>query len=85
MNGNSYVTGYFSGGDTLKFDNVFIVASSTLNEVFVAKFESAGNDLWGKATGSTAETTAFLINFCLIFFLLHQRSRSILLKQEVLF
>jgi len=59
INGNSYVTGYFNGADTLKFDNISLVAGGGGNEVFVAKFDSAGNALWAKTAGTTAETSAY--------------------------
>ena len=48
--GNLFVTGYFSG--VLTFDTIpAIVSSGSTNDIFAAKFSSAGNALWAKRSG----------------------------------
>jgi hypothetical protein len=46
--GNSYITGYFSG--TAVFNDTLI--SKGNRDIFIAKYDSAGNCLWGKRAGS---------------------------------
>ncbi len=49
-NGNSYVTGYFSGSAT--FGTTTLTSSSEYySDIFVAKLDSSGNWLWAKQAG----------------------------------
>lgn len=52
-NGNSYVTGYFSGN--ANFDGTNLTSSSSSNDVFIMKVNTAGNVVWVKKAGGTKE------------------------------
>ncbi|MEN6445088.1 MAG: SBBP repeat-containing protein [Candidatus Cloacimonas sp.] len=49
-NGNSYVTGYFSGSAT--FGNTTLTSSGR-SDIFIAKMDNNGNWLWSKQAGGT--------------------------------
>ena len=53
VNGNCYITGYFSG--TVDFDPSAgtVNLSAIVNDAFVAKYSSAGNYVWAKDIGGT--------------------------------
>ena len=51
VNGNSYVTGNFSGSAT--FGNTTLTSSGN-DDIFVAKLDSNGNWLWAKQAGGTS-------------------------------
>jgi hypothetical protein len=53
--GNVLVTGYFAG--TINFGGTALTATGD-KDVFVVKFDSAGNHLWSKRFGGPAGTTA---------------------------
>lgn len=53
--GNVVVTGYFAGSMNLGGG---ILAAMGANDIFVAKFDSAGNHLWSKRFGDSAEQQA---------------------------
>ena len=51
-NGNSYITGYF-GSTTLAFDSITVTNNSNGNSIiFVAKYDSLGNVIWAKSSGT---------------------------------
>lgn len=50
--GNSYVTGYFSG--TARFGTINVTSSGN-NDVYIAKIDSAGEPLWVRKGGGTRE------------------------------
>lgn len=52
-NGNSYVTGYFSG--SASFDGTNLTSSSSSNDVFIMKVDASGNVDWVKKAGGTKE------------------------------
>lgn len=53
--GNVVVTGYFAGSMNLGGG---VLAAMGANDIFVAKFDSAGNHLWSKRFGDSAEQQA---------------------------
>jgi len=62
VTGNVYATGYFSG--TSDFDpgpGVFTLTSSGNNDVFISKFNAAGNFIWAKSMGGISNDQAFSI------------------------
>lgn len=55
MDGNVYITGYFQS-PTITFGSVSLTNTSTYSDIFVIKYDSAGNVLWAQsATGSLSE------------------------------
>ena len=56
--GNTYVTGYFSGEAV--FGNTKLVSAGS-NDVFVAKYDAAGNVLWAKKAGGIGWDYGFAI------------------------
>lgn len=59
VSGNSYITGYFTG--TAAFGNLK-VTSVGYSDVFVAKYDAAGNLVWLKTSGGPYQDEAFAIN-----------------------
>ena len=59
-NGNSYVTGNFTGSATFGSTTL---TSSGYNDIFVAKLDSNGNWLWAKKAGGTSEDNGLSITF----------------------
>ncbi|MDB5283528.1 MAG: hypothetical protein JWO06_2603, partial [Bacteroidota bacterium] len=58
--GNAYVTGSF-GSSSITFGS-YTLANSGGNDVFVAKFDTAGNVMWAKAAGGVAYDIGYGIN-----------------------
>lgn len=59
---NIYITGYFWG--TSDFDpsnTVYNLTSSGLSDIFISKFDSAGNYLWAKKMGGTSYDQALSV------------------------
>lgn len=52
-NGNSYVTGY-SNSSSMTFGSITFPSTVSGYEIFVAKYDNAGNVLWAKGDGATA-------------------------------
>lgn len=59
VSGNSYLTGYFSG--TASFGNVKIT-SSGYSDIFIAKYDAAGNLVWIKTGGGSYQDEAFSVS-----------------------
>jgi len=55
-NGNSYVTGYFSGSATF---GTTTLTSSGYDDIFVAKLDSSANWLWAKQAGGTSSDIGY--------------------------
>jgi len=55
-NGNSYVTGYFSGSVTF---GTTTLTSSGYEDIFVAKLDRNGNWLWAKKAGGTSDDIGY--------------------------
>lgn len=53
VSGNTYVTGYFQS-PTLTFGNNVLNNSGTAN-IFIAKYDSAGDNIWAKKAGGTSD------------------------------
>jgi hypothetical protein len=51
-NGNSYVSGHYSS-DTLSFNSVTVYNYSTVFQVFLAKYDAAGNIVWVRTSSET--------------------------------
>jgi mRNA-degrading endonuclease HigB of HigAB toxin-antitoxin module len=51
--GNSYVTGYFYGSAT--FGDTTLTSSNGSDDVFIAKYDTAGNVLWATQTGGIGD------------------------------
>ena len=49
--GNSYVTGSFNG--TVSFGSISLTNNSLFGDIFIAKYDAAGNVLWAKSAGGT--------------------------------
>lgn len=47
-NGNSYITGSFSG-DALNFDSVTVTSKGANGGVFIVKYDASGNVMWAKS------------------------------------
>jgi PKD repeat protein len=63
LQGNLYITGYFSS-DSLNFNNLSLKNSSnpkTSTDAFVAAFDSLGNLLWAKSFGGYSNETSTFI------------------------
>lgn len=56
ISGNSYITGYFSGNAT--FGN-FKVTSAGYSDVFIAKYDAAGNLVWVRTGGGAYQDEAY--------------------------
>jgi hypothetical protein len=52
--GNAYITGYFSGATITFGTNTFTNTTTNVLEVFIAKYDAAGNVLWARTAGGTA-------------------------------
>jgi hypothetical protein len=52
MNGNSYITGEFSG--TATFGSTALTSSSSNPDIFTAKYDASGNVLWAKQAGGSS-------------------------------
>ncbi len=62
-NGNLYTTGYFNGvGDFDPGAGTFTLSSYGLEDVFVTKFDAAGNFVWAKQIGGTGDERAYSIS-----------------------
>lgn len=59
VSGNSYVTGYFSG--TALFGTTKIV-STGYSDIFVAKYDAAGNMLWVRSGGGSYQDEAYAVS-----------------------
>ena len=57
--GNSYVAGYFSG--TATFGNIK-VTSNGYSDVFIAKYDAAGNLVWVKTGGGSYQDEAYAVS-----------------------
>lgn len=58
--GNSFVTGSFSG--TAYFGNDSIASNATFEDIFLAKYDSAGNIIWVKSAGGTSNDYGYGIS-----------------------
>ncbi|MBI4946243.1 MAG: SBBP repeat-containing protein [Bacteroidetes bacterium] len=58
VSGNSYITGYFSG--TALFGTVK-ATSTGYSDIFIAKYDAAGNLVWLKTAGGTYQDEAYSI------------------------
>jgi hypothetical protein len=56
MNGNFYLTGTFQG--TAVFDTIHITSYNNSQDIFLAKYNSAGNCLWAKHAGGNVSDNA---------------------------
>ena len=57
LNGNSYVTGYFNS-DTISFGSIDLLQTglgSSSEDMFVVKYNSAGQELWALSVGGTTD------------------------------
>ena len=59
VSGNSYVTGYFSG--TALF-GTYKITSTGYSDVFVAKFDAAGNMVWVRSGGGSYQDEAYAVS-----------------------
>ncbi len=50
--GNSYITGEFQGG--ANFGSTTLTSTSTLPDIFIAKYDASGNVLWAKQAGGSS-------------------------------
>jgi len=57
--GNSYVTGYFNG--TMNLGSFAFKSTSGSNDIFIAKYDKAGNVLWAKQIGGKGNDLAYYI------------------------
>src|SRR5215212_6451352 len=60
--GNVYTAGYFGG--TVDFDPgpaIFNLTSAGLSDIFISKFDAAGNFVWAKSMGGTSDDIATTI------------------------
>jgi hypothetical protein len=59
--GNSFITGYFRS-DTIIFGNDTLINSFSPNQdIFIAKFDSNGNELWAKSAGGIYDEIAYCV------------------------